>query len=228
MDVLLFLFVSTFACVLPTDGPAWIASPPGMNLAVVRERPERYLGQEIQLTLQVKEQRFNWEGYTTRFQPSTYLALVVWDGDQLLWNPSEHANDFQHLFISKQASCSRRFESLNPHQSIRVNCVVREHLLGQPWLEVTRILRLKQHTPKGSVLHAIRAAKCMERNALRLAQGELERALSAPLPSRPQKVLERTLRALRRVRERLAHGWRPKEDDLDQYRTELLDLLNGA
>ena len=225
MDVPLLLLVSTFARALPLDGPGWVAGPPKVALAEVVQRPERYLGQELQLVLQVRELQPSWEGFTTRFQPSTYLALRVWGSEQLLWNKSEHARDFSHLFVSKDSPWSKRFGGLQPHQQIRVKFVVREHVLGHPWLEVTRNVRLKQHTPKGSILHAIRAAECIERNAFALAQGELERALAAPLPTRPREVLEETLSRCSRIRQRLGTGWRPSADELERVCLRLLETL---
>lgn len=226
MDVLLILFLSAAARALPMEEPYWVPSPARVTLAEVQKRPERYIGQEVQLVLQVKHQQADWEGYTTRFQPSGFLSLTVWADEQLLWVESEYRSDFRRLFVARRSPWSRALTRLQSHQRILVNCVVREHLKGQPWIEVTRIVRLGQHTPEGTILHAIRAAKCIERNALRLAQGELERALAAPLPSHQEGILKRVLWDCRGIQERLAHGWRPTADELTKRRETLLKTLH--
>lgn len=226
MSVVVVLILSVVARVLPLVEPQWVPSPPRVTLAQVQERPERYLGKEIQLVLQVKGQRESWEGFTTRFQDSGYVSLAVWSDEELLWVKGDFARSFRHLFVSRKNPWSGCLVRLKTHDRILVNCVVREHLVGQPWIEVSRVLRLREFIPEGTILHAIRAAKCIDRNALRLAAGELARALAAPLPPRQRSVLAAVLADCQEIRERLAQGWRPTGDELERHRNGLIKNLH--
>lgn len=227
MPSLLLLLLSAALGGGGSSALAWEAAPARVSLVEVVEEAEVFLGEEVRFVAQLCERVDRWEGLLTPFQPGTHCGLALWPDEALLWRQEAYDAPVLAAFVPRDSRWAARAERLRPHDRVLVTGRVRSCLAGRPWIEVTRILRTREQVPEGTVLHAIRAGEMVRRGALDLAQAEVERALAAPLPTRPRAVLEAFRDGCQRLAARLERGWRPTERALDQERRRLAEELQG-
>lgn len=171
----------------PTPGPPE-AVP--VTLEELRAHPARWLGREVEFVLQLRGEQEAWDPARTRFSPHTWRGFSAWSDAQLPWDREAWDDPARRLFVRRGAPISVTFDRVRPHDRLRVRAVVREVLLGEPWIEVVEARRLELSIAEGAILHATRALRFQAEGKHDLALEQLERALASPLPEHARAELE--------------------------------------
>lgn len=167
-----------------------VVAPPLVPYAEIADEPERFLGTQVRLFFQYHSEREAWDPYLTSFAENRYRALDGWTDEQRLWLQHEFETPAARVYVLRGSRAERSLVGARVHQRWMLAGVVREEHLGLPWIEITHAYPMRSHVPEGSILHAIRAFECIEKNTFALARDEFSRALAAPLPAPVARELE--------------------------------------
>jgi hypothetical protein len=159
------------------------------TLEALRAHPARWLGREVELVLQLRAENAPCDPLRTRFSPSSWRGFSAWSDAQLPWERAAWDDPARRLFVRRGGALAAYFDRVRPHDRLRVRAVVREVLLGEPWIEVLTATRLESAIGEGAILHATRARRFQEEGKHDLALEQLERALASPLPDHARAEL---------------------------------------
>lgn len=175
---------------------------PRVELGLLRERPLSWLGQRVRVLVQLRGRVESWEPLFSRFTPARYCAIGAWADEQLLWRREEHEHPFERLFVRRGGAAEAVLALGERYQRYELTAVVREALLGEPWLEIESAVPEFGQLGEGGLLHASRARELEERGQWALAAENYGRALAGLVPEHARLELERLREACRqRARE---------------------------
>jgi hypothetical protein len=170
------------------------AASPAVPLVTWEEicaRPSRFAGKTVHLRIQYQDPVASWNPYLTRFSPSRFAGIQAWADEQIPWIKTEYDAPVVRLFTLRESSCAWAFQSARKGDRFEVTLVVREVFLALPWAEVTEVVPLPERIGEGTVIHAGRAVELMKRNAWKLAELEIDQAITINLPERARTELLR-------------------------------------
>ena len=174
---------------LPGNGEA----RPTVALSELYAKPTQHLGSTVRFTVQWDQLQADWQPFHTRFGPERFRAARVWSDDQRLWDPEQFHAPLGLLFVPKGTPAERDLLRAPRFQRFVIYGTVRNTLLGRPWIEVHHAFRSQETVGEGTLLHASRALRWLDRGALEMARQELERALVPRLPQAVREDLETLL-----------------------------------
>ena len=176
--------------------------------------PGRFLGEEVELTLQFRALTESWNPYLSRFEPQRWLGFSAWPDEVFTWEATSYDAPATRLFVRRGTALEEELRRARPHQRFRVTALVREQFLGEPWLELTSFVRLAEEVGEGTILHVTRARELALEGTFDLALDQYERARLAPLPSHAlAAILEEELET-REARDQAAGGAKkPKKSE---------------
>ena len=166
-------------------------APPLVTWEELCARPSRWIGKTVHLRIQYLEPVGTWNPYMTRFGPSRFAGVQAWADEQLPWIKSEYDAPLVRLFTLREGSCAWAFQSARRGDRFQVTAVVREVFLSLPWTEVVEVVPLPERIGEGTVIHAGRALDLMKRKAWKLAELEVDQAMTVNLPERARLELLR-------------------------------------
>jgi len=152
------------------------------TLVELRATPGRWLGEEVEFTLQFRELVETWNPYLSRFEPGRWVGLTAWADEVFTWNAASYDAPATRLFARRGTELERALRTARPFQRFQATALVREHFLGEPWLELTALTRLPEEVGEGTILHVTRARELAFEGNFDLALDQYERARQAPLP----------------------------------------------
>jgi len=167
------------------------ATPPLVTWEEISARPSRFLGKTLHLRIQYQDPVATWNPYLTRFSSSRYVAVQSWADEQIPWIKTEYETPVVRLFTLRDSSCAWAFQSARKGDRFEVTLVVREVFLALPWAEVTEVVPLQERIGEGTVIHAGRAVELMKKQAWKLAELEIDQAITIRLPERARAELLR-------------------------------------
>lgn len=167
------------------------AGSPTVSILALGRRPELQLGETQHAVAQVCREVEDWSVFLTRYDPAVFRAFEVWADEQYLWIKEEFDAPQARLFVRRGTPAAAALAAATSYDRLELQLVVREMHAGRAWVEVTGARWSPHQTPKGSLLHAIRALELMERDGWTLAVGQLDRALAPDLPAHARAELER-------------------------------------
>jgi hypothetical protein len=177
--VKLSLLVAALALVVP---PVPSDSARATTLVELRANPGKRLGEEVEFTLQFRALSESWNPYLSRFEPGRWLGLSAWPDEVFLWDEASFDRPATRLFARRGGELERALRAARPYQRFHVTALVREHFLGEAWLELTALKRLSEEVGEGTLLHVTRARELALEGSFDLALEQYERARRAPLP----------------------------------------------
>jgi hypothetical protein len=169
-------------------------APPEVPLVTWEElcaRPSRWAGKTVHVRIQYQDPVANWNPYLTRFSSSRFVAIQAWADEQIPWVKTEYDTPVVRLFALRDGPCAWAFQSARKGDRFEVTIVVREVFLALPWAEVTEVVPLLERIGEGTVIHAGRAIELMNRQAWKLAELEIDQAITIHLPERARAELQR-------------------------------------
>lgn len=172
------------------SAPVAAAAP---TLSDLRTDPLRWLGRELGITLQLASAEGDWEPWISRFGRDDYRRLTCWCDSQLPWYREVFDDPVPYLFVRRGTTAEFVLAHARPHERFDATVVVREVLLGEPWIEVLTLERRRPSIGEGAVLHASKALILAAGEGVELAISEAERALASPLPPHAVEDLEQHL-----------------------------------
>jgi len=167
------------------------ATPPLVTWEEISARPSRFLGKTLHLRIQYQDPVATWNPYLTRFSPGRFVAVQAWADEQIPWIRTEYDAPVVRLFTLRDGPCAWAFQSARKGDRFEITVVVREVFLALPWAEVTEVLPLPDRIGEGTVIHAGRAVDWMAKKAWKLAELEIDQAITINLPERARKELLR-------------------------------------
>jgi len=162
-----------------------------VTLTDVAKRASEYLGSELCFTMQIESQPPEWNPYVTRFGTDDYRAVIAWGDEQDLWQQADYENPAAMLFVRHSSPLEPALDTAQRYARFEATGVVRQVLLGRPWIELTALHPLRQQFTNGSMIHAARGMELVAAEHFELAAQSFERALASDLPERARHELER-------------------------------------
>lgn len=162
-----------------------------VTLSEVVAHPLEYLGGTVHFTLQLESQPETWNPYLTRFGTDDYRAVIAWGDEQALWERSAYEAPVASLFVRRGTPIEEWIARAGRYARFEATGVVRQVLLGRPWIEVTELAPLSPQFTEGSLIHASRAMDLMAAEHWELAAQSFQRAMASNLPDRMRLELER-------------------------------------
>lgn len=166
-------------------------TPPLVTWEELCARPSRFAGKTLHLRIQYQDPVPTWNPYLTRFSPGRFVAVQAWADEQIPWIRSEYDAPVVRLFTLREGPCAWAFQSARKGDRFEITVVVREVFLALPWVEVTEVVPLPERIGEGTVIHAGRAVDWMAKKAWKLAELEIDQALTIHLPERARAELLR-------------------------------------
>ena len=193
--------------------PVQVVAPdlPAVTWQDLCDRPSRWLGKSVRLRIQFQAPVERWNPYLTRFGTQRFAAVQAWADEQLPWIRAEYEAPLVRLFAARGESCAWAFETARAGDRFEVTVVVRQVFLALPWAEVLEVLPLPERIGEGTVIHAGKAQELMNRGAWKLAELEIDQAVTEALPPHARAELER-MRA--ECRDALAREKRPRRSSV--------------
>jgi hypothetical protein len=176
-------------------------APPLVTWEELCEHPSRWLGKTVHLRIQYLDPVERWNPYMTRFSAPRFAGVQAWADEQLPWIRTEYDAPLVRLFTLREGSCAWAFQSARRGDRFEVTAVVREVFLSLPWTEVVEVLPLPERIGEGTVIHAGRALDLMGKKAWKLAELEVDQAMTVNLPERARTELLRMKDACRAAAE---------------------------
>lgn len=170
------------------DGPI---SGGQIALSEVAQHATDYLGSQLHFTIQVESQPAEWNPYVTRFGAGDYRAVIAWGDEQDLWRPEAYERPAAMLFARKGSALEPILDAAQRYSRFEATGVVRQVLLGRPWIELSALTPLRPQFTTGSMIHASRGVELMASDHYDLAAQSFERAMASDLPERARLELER-------------------------------------
>ena len=164
---------------------------PAAELSLIARSPRDFLGQELSLAIQVESQPVEWNPYLTRFGTEDYRAVIAWGDEQRLWDRTDYANPAAMLLVRRGSALEPILIQAQRYARFEATGIVRQVLVGRPWIEITSLRALSEQFSPGSMVHAARGVELMAAEHWELAAQSFERALASDLPARAQTELER-------------------------------------
>ncbi|HUR29675.1 MAG TPA: hypothetical protein VM509_15905 [Planctomycetota bacterium] len=171
-----------------------------VTLSDVAKNAVDYLGSELRFTIQIESQPPEWNPYVTRFGTDDYRAVIAWGDEQDLWQREAYENPAAMLFARHGSPLEPVLDAAQRYARFDATGIVRQVLLGKPWIELTALSPLSQQFTTGSMIHAARGMELAASEHFDLAAQSFERALASNLPDRARIEIERLRReSLERV-----------------------------
>lgn len=170
------------------------------TLAALRADPLPWIGRRVSFRLQVDAPSASWIPYFSRFGPADWTALSAWPDEAFTWEPAVYADPAPHLFVRRGTAAAELAQRAERSQRFEAVGVVREIFLGEPWIELEVLRPLPGAVNEGTILHVERALAFLAEGSCTLAEGQLQRALDAPLPDHAVREIERLRAEVERVR----------------------------
>ncbi|HPF13581.1 MAG: hypothetical protein H6830_06625 [Planctomycetes bacterium] len=168
---------------------------PTVELSAMHYRPAAHLGERVRFYVQLDQEVAAWNPFSTRFGPESYRCFRVWGDDQRLWDEDAYFHPAGRLFVPDLGRYGEVMGRAERFQRFLVIGHVRQILLGEPWIEVERIVKTRFTVPEGTLLHATRGIELLDRGALRMAHDELTRAWVDTLPKAVREDLQALIKS---------------------------------
>lgn len=198
------------------SAPDLQAAPPIVSWQDLCDRPSRWLGKKIRLRFQYQGRVDDWNPYLTRFGSRRYGAIQAWSDEQLPWVKSEFDAPIVRVFFPRGESCASVLDQAQVNGRYEVTAMVREVFLDVPWTELLEVVPLSERIGEGTIIHAGKALELMQRSDWKLAELEIEQAITDSLPPPARAELER-LRA--ECRAAAAAGKLPRRSKIEVRQT---------
>lgn len=166
-----------------------------VSLAELARDAQKHLGRSVRVRFQVESAPASWNPYLTRFGSHDWRGLRVWADEQFLWERDAWDNPVARVFARRGSVADEVLRDAPRLARFEAVAHVRQLFLGEPWLEVEQVQRLKSSIGEGAVLHAERALAHLEKEQWRNALDNLDRALVGEMP----EVARAELRRLREL-----------------------------
>jgi hypothetical protein len=173
------------------SAPGVQSAPPIVSWQDLCDHPSRWLGKKVRLRLQYQGRVADWNPYLTRFGSRRYAAIQAWSDEQLPWVRSDFDAPFVRLFFPRGESCAMAFDQAQVNDRYEVTAIVREVFLDVPWTEVLEVVPLAERIGEGTIIHAGKALELMQKRDWKLADLEIEQAITDSLPPPARAELER-------------------------------------
>ena len=183
--LLLSAFVST------PSAPGFQAAPPIVAWQDLCDRPSRWLGKKVRLRFQYQGRVDDWNPYLTRFGSRRYAAIQAWSDEQLPWIRSDFDAPLVRLFCPRGESCAGALDQAQVNDRYEATAIVREVFLDVPWTEVLEVVPLPERIGEGTIIHAGKALELMRKGDFKLAELEIQQAITDTLPVPARAELER-------------------------------------
>lgn len=152
------------------------------SLPEVLKSPEAYRGMSVRLVVAFSDHGKLENPFFTRFTTNNYMNFGAWDDNQAIWRKQEYLNSYPLFFVRRGAPVAKQFVEAKRFDRFLVEAIVQDTFRGKPWIEITSARKEESALSMGSLLHLFHASSQAERGNYSLAQGEVGRALQAPLP----------------------------------------------
>lgn len=164
---------------------------------VTWEELTRYPDARMQETVEVRLSKHSmiedWEPYHTRFSPEDYVAVRAWSDDQEIWFEEVFGAPKAVVFARRGSRAEEVLTSAERHDRLALACVPQCYQAGYLWIEATEACTTRAKLTEGATLHVERALDLIERDAPRMAEEQLVRALAGQLPKATRRELEKLL-----------------------------------
>ena len=161
-----------------------------LGLRDLRAEPREHLGTVLEFTLQFESLTETWNPWRTRFDPSEWLGFRAWDDRDFTWIPQVYTDPATRLFVRRGTQAERTLREAACYERYEVQAVLRETLLGEPWIEVQELRPRLEFVGEGTLLHVERARELLAGALWEEAAQQMDRALAAPLPKHAREELE--------------------------------------
>ncbi|HIG11464.1 MAG: hypothetical protein ABGY71_09200 [bacterium] len=155
--------------------------------------PDRFLGNRVQITVQMHSYQESWNPFLTRFGPREFVCLRGWSDAQFPWLRGDFEQPLMRVFARRGSAAEWALADAKRYQRFELTCAVRAVFGGQPWLEVSAVKPLARNLGTGCVLHAARGLEFMEKGLWQAARLEFERATAGALPRVAREELQRLI-----------------------------------
>lgn len=151
--------------------------------------PSRYLGQRVELVVQLKSEVAAWNPYVTRFGQRDWRAWQAWSDAQAPWHKEQYDAPMVRVFARRAGASAWALEQTAPHTRVTLRVRVCEIFLGEPWCEVEAVVPCAEDVGEASVIHAARGLAEAQLGRHELAVHAYDEALKAPLPVHARREL---------------------------------------
>lgn len=174
-----------------STAPGVQAAPPIVTWQDLCDRPSRWLGKKVRVRIQYQGRVDDWNPYLTRFGSRRYAAIQAWSDEQLPWVRADFDAPVVRLFFPRGEACAGALDQALVNNRYEVTAIVREVFLDVPWTEVLEVVPLPGRIGEGTIIHAGKALDLMKKSDWKLAQLEIEQAITDTLPVPARAELER-------------------------------------
>ena len=175
---------------LQADTPAQATPHPTLSWEELSATPTRYLGQRVELVVQLKSEVAAWNPYVTRFGQRDWHAWQAWSDAQLPWHKEQYDTPQVRVFARRAGASAWALEQTQPHTRVTLRVRVCEVFLGEPWCEVEAVVPCVEDVGEASVIHAARGLAEARLGRHELAVHAYDEALKAPLPAHARRELQ--------------------------------------
>lgn len=162
-----------------------------VTLTDVVAHPLDYLGGKVHFTLQLESRPESWNPFLTRFGTDDYRAVIAWGDEQALWERSAYQSPVASLFVRRGTPNEESITRAGRYARFEATGIVRQVLVGRPWIELIDLVPLAPQFTEGSLIHASRAMDLMAAEHWDLAAQSFQRAMASDLPDRMRLELDR-------------------------------------
>src|SRR5262249_31475925 len=120
-----------------------------------------------------------------------YAALQAWSEEQLPWVRSDFDAPLVRLFFPRGESCASALDQAQVNNRYEATAIVREVFLDVPWTEVLEGVPPPRPLGEGTIIHAGKALELMKKRDFKLAELEIDQAITDSLPVPARDELER-------------------------------------
>lgn len=157
--------------------------PRMVTLGDLMKAPEAYRGIHVRLTIAFSDLGKLENPFFTRFTTNNYMNFAAWDDSQAIWQKDEFLKSYPLLFARRTTPVCDDFADAKRFDRFAVEAVVQDTFRGKPWIEVLSARKEEASLSHGALRHLHHAHQQSDRGNYSLAQGEVNRALNAPLPN---------------------------------------------
>ena len=175
---------------LHADTPAQPTAYPTVSWEELSATPTRYLGQRVELVVQLKSEAAAWNPYVTRFGQRDWRAWQAWSDAQLPWHKEQYDEPLVRVYARRSGASAWALEQTQPHTRVTLRLRVCEVFLGEAWCEVEAVVPCAEDVGEGSVIHAARGLAEARLGRHELAVHAYDEALKAPLPTHARDELQ--------------------------------------
>ncbi|MBL8900283.1 MAG: hypothetical protein JNM84_21810 [Planctomycetes bacterium] len=157
--------------------------PRMVTLGDLLRSPEAYRGLTVRTTIAFSDLGKLENPFFTRFTNNNYMNFSAWDDLQPIWRKEEYLKSYPLLFARRTTPICDHFADAKRFDRFAVEVMVQDTFRGKPWIEVLSVRKEESSLSMGSLRHLYHASDQAERGNYSIAQGEVNRALQAPLPN---------------------------------------------